>query len=194
MARLLLSVSVAFVVVFSANTSFAQNTVNCTPAQISTIMDAQSVIAGRIDGALTFVADGPHYERWFGAFDSGRADIVRDNLGTLKAYALISQPEYTCVAAGQGACSPGTLAYVAVGASFEMSLCDACFDLNSVGTDSTWGTLLHEMSHFALGPATDDECYGSVGIGTCIDLALNDPDAAVRNADSYQYFVETSPL
>lgn len=176
------------------STAHAQNTVNCSATQKDTIAQAQSLIAGKIDGVMPLVSDNPHYVRWFGTYDAGRAATVTDNLGTLKSYALISQPKYTCVASGSGACTSGTLAYVVAGTSFEMSLCDAFFTLGTTGVDSTWGTILHEMSHFAMGPATGDECYGSIGVGSCLDLAITDPAEAVNNADSYQYFVEGSPI
>ncbi|QEW21738.1 hypothetical protein LA6_003950 [Marinibacterium anthonyi] len=177
-----------------ATQSGAQTTVNCTPQQITTIADAQSLIAGKVDGALIHVGQTPHFERWFGTYDAGRAATVTSNLGMIRGYAMISQPEYTCIGAGQGSCTPGTLAYVAAGSSFEISLFPDFFSLGPVGTDTTWGTILHEMTHFAMGPATGDECYGSVGVGSCLDLAIRNPAAAVTNADSYQYFVERAPF
>tara|TARA_R110002012_G_scaffold60318_1_gene158006 strand:- start:262 stop:834 length:573 start_codon:yes stop_codon:yes gene_type:complete len=177
-----------------AGAALGQNTVNCSAAQASTIATAQSLIAGKIDGVMPFLADNPLYVRWFGVYDSDRAATVKTNLETLKSYALISQPQYTCVSTGEGGCSPGTLAYVVAGTSFDISLCSSFFTLGTDGIDSTWGTILHEMSHFAMGPATGDECYGSAGMGSCLDLAINNPAAAVQNADSYQYFVESSPM
>lgn len=178
----------------AAGAAQAQNTTACSASQINDIGWAQSQIAGRIDGALNFVADTPHYVLWFGAYDAGRAATVRSNLETIRSQALISQPAYTCMPQGQGACSPGTLAYLIAGTSFEVTLCDAFFSQVGAQQDSAWGTLLHEFSHFAIGPETDDHCYGDIGPNRCLALARNDPDTAIDNADNYQYFVERSPL
>lgn len=115
---------------------------------------------------------------------------MREKLGIIKSTALISQPAYICQAAGAGSCSPDTIAYVKTGTSFEIHLCPAFFQLSDAGADSKSGTILHEMSHFHLGTKTEDECYGNLGIGSCLDLAIREPDLAVQNADSYQYFIE----
>lgn len=119
---------------------------------------------------------------------------MRSNLQTIRSHALISMSAYTCVAQGQGACSPGTVAYIVTGSSFEITLCDVFFQQVGAQMDSAWGTLLHEFSHFAFGPGTHDHCYGEFGPDGCLALARNDPDAATQNAYNYQYFVERSPL
>ena len=58
------------------------------------------------------------------------------------------------------------------------------------GTDSKGGTLIHEMSHFNAVAGTDDVVYGQSGAQ---NLANSDPDSAITNADSHEYFAENTP-
>lgn len=52
------------------------------------------------------------------------------------------------------------------------------------------GTLVHESSHFTQNAGTGDHVYGQDG---CKSLAISDPDSAVDNADSHEYFAENNP-
>ena len=52
------------------------------------------------------------------------------------------------------------------------------------------GTLVHEASHFKINGGTDDLVYGQAG---CKNLAIRNPDQAVKNADSHEYFAENNP-
>ena len=72
---------------------------------------------------------------------------------------------------------PGVAGIVAGGVSFE--------------TGTREGTIIHEVSHFEAVAATGDHCYGR---SDCAVMARRDPGLAVRNADSYQYFVEDVAL
>jgi peptidyl-Lys metalloendopeptidase len=58
------------------------------------------------------------------------------------------------------------------------------------GTDSKGGTLVHEMSHFTVVAGTDDWVYGQAAAAA---LAGSDPDRAIDNADSHEYFGENNP-
>jgi peptidyl-Lys metalloendopeptidase len=46
------------------------------------------------------------------------------------------------------------------------------------------------MSDFNVVAATDDVVYGQAGAR---ELADEDPDAAITNADSHEYFAENTP-
>jgi hypothetical protein len=52
---------------------------------------------------------------------------------------------------------------------------------------SKGGVIIHELSHFKDIGKTDDITYGIRG---CIDLAKHHPKEAIKNADSFQYFIE----
>jgi len=55
---------------------------------------------------------------------------------------------------------------------------------------SQGGTLVHESSHFTANAGTNDHEYGQ---SACQSLAQSDPDTAVDNADSHEYFAENDP-
>jgi peptidyl-Lys metalloendopeptidase len=52
------------------------------------------------------------------------------------------------------------------------------------------GTLVHESSHFDVIAGTDDVVYGE---SACQKLAVKDPDTAITNADSHEFFAENDP-
>ena len=54
--------------------------------------------------------------------------------------------------------------------------------------NSKAGTIIHEVSHFVLTGNTDDITYG---VEHSKELAKNDPDKALTNADNFQYFSES---
>jgi len=58
------------------------------------------------------------------------------------------------------------------------------------GTDSWAGTLIHEMSYFDVVAGTDDFVYEQAGATA---LAISDPQKALNNADSHEYFAENTP-
>lgn len=80
-------------------------------------------------------------------------------------------------------------------------LCPTFFTLGATGTDSQWGTLIHEASHIpwdyyaapgvytTFGPTAD---YG-YGQTAAANLATSDVHEARYNADNYEYFYENNP-
>ena len=60
-----------------------------------------------------------------------------------------------------------------------------------LGVDSKAGTIVHEVSHFFDVASTGDYAYGHL---MAQDLAISNPEYAVINADSYEYFAENTPL
>jgi peptidyl-Lys metalloendopeptidase len=46
------------------------------------------------------------------------------------------------------------------------------------------------MSHFDIVAGTDDVVYGKTG---AMNLASSDPNLAITNADSHEYFAENTP-
>jgi len=118
-------------------------------------------------------------------------------------------PKFTC------GCPTGTSPSVAavaeanftvVGADYsnaEIKLCPKFFTLPLSGTDSQAGTIIHEMTHFAISYTwSPSVTYVEEGTGDYLDgstyssahqVALNNPTEAVRNANNYQYFFENIP-
>ncbi|KAB5588437.1 Peptidyl-Lys metalloendopeptidase [Ceratobasidium theobromae] len=64
-------------------------------------------------------------------------------------------------------------------------------DQYRTGTDSKAGTIVHEQTHFDEYGGTRDHAYGQHG---CQELAQKDPNTAVMNADSHEYFAENNPF
>ncbi|OQP53560.1 M35 family metallo-endopeptidase [Niastella populi] len=58
----------------------------------------------------------------------------------------------------------------------------------ATGKDSKSSTIIHELSHFANIGGTQDVMYGENG---CFLLAKQNPDGALKNATSFEYFVTT---
>jgi peptidyl-Lys metalloendopeptidase len=87
-------------------------------------------------------------------------------------------------------CKKKYYAYVYPNQPYEIYVCAVFWKAPLSGTDSKGGTLVHEMSHFNVVAATDDWAYGQTN---CKSLALSDPQKALNNADSHEYFAENTP-
>jgi hypothetical protein len=78
-------------------------------------------------------------------------------------------------------------------ANQKIGICPKFFTLEDNGFDTKAGALIHETAHFS-----DDLAKGAVdtryGTGPSAQLAKDDKSAAMRNADSYKYFMESGGL
>ncbi|MEM9900072.1 MAG: M35 family metallo-endopeptidase [Pseudomonadota bacterium] len=163
-----------------------------------TIADAYALAFSRAKAAEDKVSANELYLTWFGAWTEARGKIVSDNLADIIAQTLVGTPAFTCYPAGDSACDEdgdGTddyYAFIYAGESFEIHLCEPFWTVEqNLDIDKT-DVLIHEVSHFHIGAQTSDHCYGASGIGSCIDLAISQPDLAVQNADSYMYFIKNA--
>lgn len=177
--------------------SAAQQTLDCPRTQDLFAVAAIGAARSMAHEAGEAVADDDIYARWFGPFDKSRAVTVRHNL---KGIAQALEPQSItaiCLTARDPDCKDGTYAFVFQGAPRVIHLCPAFFSMPSMADqiagrrssdDGTReGTIVHEISHFYSAGGTDDHCYGR---GVCAETAKTDPDVAIENADSYQYFAE----
>jgi peptidyl-Lys metalloendopeptidase len=87
-------------------------------------------------------------------------------------------------------CNESYYAYVYPNQPYKIYVCKAFWSAPLTGTDSKGGTLVHEMSHFTVVAGTDDLAYGQQAAG---QLAISDPNKAINNADSHEYFGENTP-
>jgi peptidyl-Lys metalloendopeptidase len=87
-------------------------------------------------------------------------------------------------------CKQSYYAYVYATQPYKIYVCRAFWSAPMNGTDSKAGTLVHEMSHFDVVANTDDVVYGQTGAK---NLAISNPNDAIRNADSHEYFAENTP-
>jgi peptidyl-Lys metalloendopeptidase len=158
----------------------------CAPVHTALIEEARQVAQQRTAAAAAFVQQQPghpHVTRWFG--DAPRPEIA-DRLR--RTADQLARPESVKILCNDPpACRGSRMAYAAPGRGI-IGLCPGFFRARMDGYDSRWGVLVHEASHLAAG--TDDFAYGPTA---ALILAKQDPRRAARNADSYEYFVETLP-
>jgi len=124
------------------------------------------------------------YDTWFGAATSARYNKAAANFDAIND-AIDNQPlTFDC------SCKKSYFAYVYPNQPYKVYLCRAFWNANELGTDSRAGTIVHELSHFTVVAGTDDVVYGQSGAK---DLAISNPDQALNNADSHEYFAENTP-
>lgn len=138
-------------------------------------------------GYLNGNNQGPRYTTWMGAYTSTRYNTVTGNFVKIDSAMDQSggQIKINC------GCNQNYYAYVYPTKPYEIFVCKAFWSAGTSGTDSKAGTLIHEMSHFNIVAGTDDVVYGQSGAKS---LAISNPDQAIQNADSHEYFAENTPF
>ena len=175
----------------------AQTYDSCEKSEISAI---SSAVLGAHDLALqaaVLVGDTPEYRRWFGQYSRRNAEILRRNLKSVYKSIVDEEIHSNCLNSIDDDCKGGTYAFIHRDSPWVINLCPPFFRLPTMtgvmpgsrdlenGTQE--GTIIHEMSHFEQTADTDDLCYSR---SDCEAMAQRDPNGALRNADSYQYFSE----
>lgn len=169
----------------------------CTKVEMAQI---ESAVAGAIEmsaAAAAAVADDAAYGTWFGRYSPRHADMVRARLKAVHAALLLGRTEAVCVPDGGDGCKDGTYAYVYRYEPYRIHLCTsfhhlpAMFEVpqesDEMENGTREGTIIHEMSHFAVVAGTEDTCYAR---SVCRDMAASDPFGVILNADSFQYYAE----
>jgi peptidyl-Lys metalloendopeptidase len=139
--------------------------------------DAENYLIGHASGT-------PRYVEWFGVFTSSRYSLVKTHFTAISDAWDNAGVTFDCK------CKQPYYAYVYPNQPYNIYLCKYFWLAPLAGTDSRAGTLIHEMSHFDVVAGTDDFVYGQDGAR---DLADSNPEEAVRNADSHEYFAENTP-
>jgi peptidyl-Lys metalloendopeptidase len=172
--------------VFKNCSQTQQNTINSTDG------NARSFSASSYSTLTTTTTTSrPSCERytyWFGTYDGTRYDTTTNHFLSIRDAFANQTVTYNC------ACDPGlanAYAYVYPDSPYEIFLCNAFWNAPATGTDSQFGTLVHEMSHFNVVVSTDDHVYGQVGAH---NLATTNPSNAIDNADNHEYFSENTPV
>jgi len=164
--------------------------VGCTTTQIDTAGGAVNSARSYTEnskGYLTAGTVGARYTTWFGAYTSQRYGTAHQNFVNIDS-AMDQSGGQVTINCG---CNQKYYAYVYPTRPYEIFVCRAFWTAPLTGTDSKAGTLIHEMSHFNVVAGTDDHVYGQAGAK---NLAITNPDAAVDNADSHEYFAENTPF
>ena len=159
----------------------------CTATQQSQLVTALDAARGYAQGSADYLnagKTGPRYTTWFGQVTAQRYSTVDSHFDAIDAALDNQRVTFNC------GCKKQYFAYVYPNQPYEIYLCRAFWSANNTGTDSRAGTIIHEMSHFDVVANTDDVVYGQAGAK---NLAISDPNAAVRNADSHEYHAENTP-
>jgi len=155
----------------------------CSNTEWNIIQNAASNLRPLITTATALVNQGntPTYVEWFGAYNANRWGTAEEVLRYVQNNNVV---DYACDDRA------GVYAYVyPTDTTHTIYVCSAFWNAYPIGGwDTQAGTLLHELSHFNNIGATRDHAYGT---GACRNLAINNPNNAVNNADSFEYFAES---
>jgi peptidyl-Lys metalloendopeptidase len=160
----------------------------CTASQQNTVTTAHNnakSYATQSKNYLAGISSGtPRYTEWFGAFTTSRFNTVKAHFTSISNAFNTAPAVYDC------GCTQSYYAYVYPNQPYKIYLCNAFWPAPMTGTDSKAGTLVHEMSHFTVVADTDDFVYGQTAAR---NLAISNPNNAIRNADNHEYFAENTP-
>ena len=159
----------------------------CDASQQDLLVAARNeakTLASNAENYLLAGNQGQRYTTWFGAFTTTRYNTVKNNFTAISDAMDNAGVEFNCK------CKQNYYAYVYPNRPYEITVCKVFWQAPLTGTDSKAGTLIHEMSHFDIVAGTDDVVYGQSG---AMNLASTDPNAAITNADSHEYFAENTP-
>ena len=166
----------------------ANSYTKCTTTQQSSVATARNEAALYASNALNYLMSGTagaRYVTWFGSYNSTRYNTVRSNFTNIKSAMDSASMNFNC------GCKKRYYAYVYPNQPYDIYLCSIFWQAPMTGTDSKAGTLIHETSHFTVVAGTDDWVYGQSGAR---NLAISDPNKAIDNADSHEYFAENTPF
>lgn len=124
--------------------------------------------------------------KWFGVVASNGLEVVRETLSASLAFsdgATFNCLRHTDAAIGD------VYAYVYADDPFVIAVAIPFFEAPTSGFDSQMGILVHELTHFRLTGDTGDHDF-RYGIDAALERARTSPEAALRTADNYMYFVE----
>lgn len=165
---------------------------NCSQSQQNTLSTADGNARSISRDSYLLLAGLPaairpsceRYTYWFGTYDATRYNTVNNHFQKISDAFANQAVTYNC------GCTENAYAYVYPTRPYEIYLCNAFWTAPATGTDSQFGTLTHEMSHFNVVAGTDDHVYGQAGSH---NLATTNPADAIDNADSHEYFAENTP-
>jgi len=155
----------------------------CSGSETNTINAAAVALASQMIGDAQRRIDNGNtddYDEWFGAFANARWTNAEQTIRRIRVNTVVA---YACDDMAN------VYAYVyPADTTHTIYLCSVFWGINRIGGfDTQAGTLLHELSHFNNIGMTNDYAYGTTA---CRNLARNNPQNAVRNADNYEYFGE----
>lgn len=164
---------------------------NCTATRQTTAGAGHTQAKSYATNALNYLnagSTGARYTTWFGSYTATRYSTVKSHFSKISAALNNSTVTYDCFCEANLA---DAYAYVYPNQPYTIHVCNAFWSAPTSGTDSRGGTIVHEMSHFTVNGGTQDYVYGQTGAK---NLARTNPNKAVANADSHEYFGENTPF
>ena len=159
----------------------------CTPSQKQQILDA-------LNESINYANEGesslqstkmpsatPRYVRWFGCPDQKRLTKATNNFGKIQQ--ALTGSQITFINSGGNEYGHTVPIFKIFGLKIDLGR--DFWTAPLTGQDSRAGTIVHEMSHLVAG--TGDYAYGPQDSQS---LAHGNPNHAVTNADSHEYYVE----
>ena len=154
-----------------------------TSSQRTDILNAHKKLCTEFANAKSNVSDSDFYKTWFGTYTDARATKVKGVCQKCVDGLTSKTVTYTI---NPSNCQSNWNAYTYKGGT-KVFLCPAYNNYQvyckSSGDPTKEGILAHEWTH-AFG-YTDDNAYGAANNKA---LAKSDPDKAVNNADTYEYY------
>jgi uncharacterized Zn-binding protein involved in type VI secretion len=125
------------------------------------------------------------FKKWFGKTDDASKKKIQDRIDKMLELNKNFKVEQFKPASPE---KDSRFAYVYPTDKARSVYIDKAFhNAPAKGKDSKAGAISHEMSHFDSVGGTKDHQYGP---SKCKNLAEKDPDKALENADSFEYFLE----
>ena len=165
--------------------SYAQN---CSNSRRTAVDKAFRVSKYMVRNAIAYLREenlGDRYTTWFGDYSPARYATAKTHFISIIRAQKDQEIAFDC------GCTESAFAYVYANAPYKIYLCNAFWSAPVRGTDSKAGTIVHELSHFNVVAATRDYAYGHFAAQ---QLARNQPDNALYNADNHEYFAENTPF
>lgn len=165
-------------------------------SHISCSVAEQAALATTISDATTYATQastyfsqrraGARFTYWFGAYDAGRWNTVKQNYDAIRVELVAEAIEFDC---SLNSCSAQTYGFVYPTDTRPLTihLCDVFWSAPNTGTDSRAGSLFHWLSQFSSLGSTVTRAYGQSS-----SHALP-PEQAIANSDNYEYFAENTP-
>jgi len=158
---------------------------NCSGSHVNVLTPAWDDFGTAAGLMSQAVNDNPQnselYGTWFGAFNNNRYNTVYNCITNLEADYHVNNKQFYCNPSG---CSPGVVAYVSSGAPTTIHMCQLYFQLSP--RDHIF-VIVHEEMHFGAICGAPDYVYGRQG---SMQLAITNPNNAVRNSDNYRFYGE----
>ncbi|WDE06781.1 peptidase M35 [Thalassomonas viridans] len=162
----------------------------CSNSEKNSIFSALDAAEQMANDAVAYLSShsasntSARYETWFGQATNSRYNTAVSNFDAINDAIDNESITFDC------SCNQSYFAYVYPNQPYKVYLCRAFWSARETGTDSRAGTIIHELSHFNVVAGTDDVVYGQSGAKS---LAISNPNQALNNADSHEYFAENTP-